>query len=106
MGRIPKATACSSKVVKALGLFWSLAREGAEMIYQFEQPFIVDGSKYQSTFGTAVVTSYQEGIRQTIDWYRAQTQSGLIEPHQSHKTSWVNVATLKPLLPQQQEVSK
>lgn len=104
VGRVPKVTAYSSKVVKALGLFWALAREGAEMIYQFEQPFDIDSNKYQSAFGGAAVTSYREGIRQTIDWYRAQNQSN--EPHQSHKTNWVNAATLKPLLPQQQEVSK
>jgi nucleoside-diphosphate-sugar epimerase len=105
VGRVPKVTACSSKAVKALGLFWSLAREGAEMIYQFEQSFIIDSSKYQSAFGTATVTSYREGIRQTINWYRIQSQ--LSEPRQSHKTNWVNAATLKPLLPsQQREVSE
>jgi nucleoside-diphosphate-sugar epimerase len=104
VGRVPKVTALSSKVVKALGLFWPLAREGAEMIYQFEQPFVIDSSKYQSAFGEAAVTSYREGIRQTIDWYRTQSQSS--EPRQSHKTNWINTATLKPLLPQQQEVSE
>ncbi len=98
VGRVPRVIACSSRVVKALGLFWPLAREGAEMIYQFEQPFIIDSSKYQSAFGKATVTSYQEGILQTLDWYRTQTQSRSNEPRQSHphKTSWVNATTLKP----------
>jgi nucleoside-diphosphate-sugar epimerase len=104
VGRVPKVTAYSSQVVKALGLLWSLAREGAEMIYQFEQPFIIDSSKYQSAFGEATATSYQARIRQTIDWYRAQGQSGSNKPHQSdqRKTNWVNADTLKPLLPSQQ----
>jgi secreted protein with Ig-like and vWFA domain len=60
------------------------------MIYQFEQPFVIDSSKYQSAFGEAAVTSYREGVRQTLNWYRAQAQSGPNEQHQSHpnKTGW------------------
>jgi nucleoside-diphosphate-sugar epimerase len=68
--RVPKVTAYSHRFVKALGLFWPLAREGAEMVYQFERPFIVDSSKYKHAFGEATVTPYREGIRQTVGWYR------------------------------------
>jgi nucleoside-diphosphate-sugar epimerase len=74
VGRTPKVTACSSRVVKALGLFSSLAREGAEMIYQFEQPFIIDSSKYQHAFGENAATPYQTGIQQTINWYRGKSK--------------------------------
>jgi nucleoside-diphosphate-sugar epimerase len=74
VGRVPKVTAYRSRFVKALGLFSSLAREGAEMVYQFEQPFIIDSSKYQCAFGEDTATPYREGIRQTIDWYRGKSK--------------------------------
>lgn len=74
VGGVPKVTAYRSRFVKALGLFSSLAREGAEMVYQFEQPFIIDSSKYQCAFGENAATPYQEGIRQTINWYRGKSK--------------------------------
>ena len=39
--------------LRALGLVNPLMRELAEMSYEFEEPFVLDTSKYQSTFGTA-----------------------------------------------------
>jgi nucleoside-diphosphate-sugar epimerase len=69
-GNPPKIGALSSTTVKTLGLVWPLAREGAEVVYQFEGPVVLDGSKYRHAFGGCEVTPYREGIRQTIDWYR------------------------------------
>jgi nucleoside-diphosphate-sugar epimerase len=69
-GNPPKIGALSSTTVKTLGLVWPLAREGAEVVYQFGRPAVLDGSKYRRTFGAYEATSYREGIRQTIDWYR------------------------------------
>jgi hypothetical protein len=41
----------NSRLVTALGVVWPLARHGGEMLYQFEQPFVVDGSKHTRAFG-------------------------------------------------------
>jgi nucleoside-diphosphate-sugar epimerase len=87
VGKVPKVTAYSHRFVKALGLFWSLAREGAEMVYQFERPFIIDSSKYKQTFGESAITPYQEGIRQTINWYRGRSEYSSDEQHRSHQES-------------------
>jgi nucleoside-diphosphate-sugar epimerase len=107
VGRAPKVTAYSHQFVKALGLFWSLAREGAEMVYQFERPFIIDSSKYKHSFGKGTVTPYREGIRQTIDWYRSLSESGSYEPRRSHreffKMNSSNEEIFKSLLPTQQK---
>ncbi len=107
VGGAPKVTAYNHQFVKALGLFWPLAREGAEMVYQFERPFIIDSSKYKHTFGKGAVTPYREGIRQTIDWYRSISESGSYEPRRSHrklfKMNSSNEDTLKSLLPTQQK---
>jgi len=45
-----------------------------EKFYQFERPFVLDGSKYRRTFGGYEATPYREGIRQTIDWYRQDSE--------------------------------
>jgi nucleoside-diphosphate-sugar epimerase len=58
-------------VLRALGLVNPLIRELAEMEYEFEAPFVLDTTKYTSTFGPAG-TSLNDAIRQTVEWYRRQ----------------------------------
>lgn len=60
----------SSRVARALGLLWPLAREGAELVYQFEMPFVIDGSAFARHFPGLVPTSYDSGIARTLSWYR------------------------------------
>jgi hypothetical protein len=43
---------------------------GAEIVYQFEMPFVVDSGKYAGAFGEGEATPYRDGIRRTLDWYR------------------------------------
>lgn len=69
-GRPVPISRISSRVGKGLGLVWPLAREGAEMIYQFEQPFVVDASDFTSRFGSTP-TPYAESVGLTAHWYRA-----------------------------------
>ena len=70
IGNPPKIGALSSTIAKTLGLFWPLAREGAETVYQFEKSFVVDGGEYRRAFSGYEAIPCREGIRQTIDWYR------------------------------------
>jgi len=69
-GRDAKVGAVGSRAAKALGLFWPLACEGAGIVYQFEQPFVVDSGKYAGAFGEDEATPYRDRIRRTLDWYR------------------------------------
>ena len=39
--------------LRALGLVNPMMRELAEMAYEFEEPFVLDTTKYESTFGAA-----------------------------------------------------
>ena len=48
-----------------LGHFSALVREGAELVYQFEQPFVVDGTRAAREFGVRP-TAYQDGVRSTL----------------------------------------
>jgi nucleoside-diphosphate-sugar epimerase len=57
--------------LRALGLVNPLLRELAEMSYEFEQPFVLDTSKYEATFGTAT-TPLVTAVADTLTWYRAR----------------------------------
>ncbi len=57
-------------VVRALGFVNPMMRELAEMSYEFDQPFVLDTSKYATTFGAAA-TPLATAIADTIAWYRA-----------------------------------
>lgn len=55
--------------MRALGLVNPLMRELAEMSYRFEQPFVLDTAKYESTFGTAS-TPLATAVAETVAWFR------------------------------------
>ena len=75
-GEDAKLGAVGSRVAKVLGLFWPMAREGAEIVYQFEMPFVVDSGKYARAFGEDKATPYREGIKRTIEWYHRNLGAG------------------------------
>ena len=58
--------------LRALGLVNPLIRGLAEMEYEFEKPFVLDTTKYESTFGAAGVTPLAGAISETVAWYRTQ----------------------------------
>jgi nucleoside-diphosphate-sugar epimerase len=68
-GTRPRVTALGTPAVRALGLLSPLARHGAEMIYQFERPFVVDGSRFARAFG-AKTTPVEDAVATTLDWFR------------------------------------
>jgi nucleoside-diphosphate-sugar epimerase len=56
-------------LLRALGLVSPMMRSLAEMEYEFEEPFVLDTTKFESTFGgsgTPLVTA----IGATVAWYR------------------------------------
>ena len=57
--------------VRALGLVNPMMRELAEMSYEFDEPFVLDTSKYQSTFGAAG-TPLAAAVAATVAWYRTR----------------------------------
>ena len=60
--------------MRAMGLFSPMMRGLAEMAYEFEEPFVLDTSKYRSTFGTDI-TPLNTAITETVDWYRRESRS-------------------------------
>jgi nucleoside-diphosphate-sugar epimerase len=55
--------------VRALGVFNPTIRELVELSYEFEQPFVLDTSKYESTFGSSA-TPLKVAVTATVKWYR------------------------------------
>jgi hypothetical protein len=46
-----------------------MMRSLAEMAYEFEEPFVLDTTKYRTTFGNAG-TPLETAVTETITWYR------------------------------------
>ncbi len=57
--------------VRALALVNPMLRGLAEMAYEFDEPFVLDTSKYQSAFGAAG-TPLAAAIAATVAWYRTR----------------------------------
>ena len=58
-------------MMRVLGVFSPMMRGLAEMSYEFEQPFVLDTSKFNTTFG-GTPTPLATAIDDTIAWYRTQ----------------------------------
>ena len=50
-----------------------------EMLYEFEEPFVVDHSKFERAFGDHA-TPLKEAIGDTVRWYRGKRPAGNIRP--------------------------
>lgn len=73
-GESASIRAAPSWVVRAMGWFNPTMREVAEMLYEFEEAFVVDHSKYEAEFG-AKVTPHRDGVRRTLEWYRLRNRA-------------------------------
>lgn len=69
-GVAPKCNAMSRFMMILGGLFIPEAKESVEMMYEFEQPFIVDSSKFEQAFEMQA-TPLKEAIRETVAWYKS-----------------------------------
>jgi nucleoside-diphosphate-sugar epimerase len=58
-------------VMRALGVFNPTMRELVEMTYEFDEPFVLDTTRYESTFG-ATGTPLTAAVTETVRWYQAQ----------------------------------
>ncbi len=54
-------------IMKLLGLFVPMVRELKEMAYQWDEPFIVDDSRFRRQFGDRVVAEV-EAAKATVEW--------------------------------------
>jgi len=59
----------SKLALRGLGLFNPVLRSMVEMTYQFDLPFVLDTTHYESTFGTTG-TPLHQAVVTTLAWYR------------------------------------
>lgn len=55
------------------GFFIPEAKESVEMMYEFEQPFIVDSSKFEKIFGVKA-TPMRQALKETVAWYKSHPE--------------------------------
>lgn len=75
VGKPARIQAAPKIVLRALGLFNPPLRETIEMLYEFEEPFVVDHSDFTRTFGDHA-TPLGEAIRESVRWYREHRSLG------------------------------
>ena len=73
LGKPVKIQAAPRWLISMLGIFDPTMRELPEIMYQSEQPFVVDHGKYERAFG-ANTTPHLEAIRKTLEWYRQKAR--------------------------------
>jgi nucleoside-diphosphate-sugar epimerase len=75
VGKPARVQSAPKILLRALGLFNPGIRETIEMLYEFEEPFVVDHSKFERAFGERA-TPLGEAIRETVRWYREERPAG------------------------------
>jgi nucleoside-diphosphate-sugar epimerase len=75
VGKPARIQAAPKILLRAMGLFNPGMREMIEMLYEFEEPFVVDHSKFEEAFDEQA-TPLREAIRGTVRWYREERPAG------------------------------
>jgi nucleoside-diphosphate-sugar epimerase len=75
VGKPARIQAAPKILLRAIGLFNPGIHETIEMLYEFEEPFVVDDSKFEQAFGKHA-TPLEEAIRGTVRWYREERSAG------------------------------
>ncbi len=73
-GTDPQIQAMPNWMVSLVGLFNGTVRELKEMLYEFEEPFVVDDSRFEAAFGSHA-TPTTDAIEATLAWYRAHPKN-------------------------------
>ena len=74
IGRPVKTRTVGKLGLTLVGLFQPVVREFKEMLYEFEEPYVVDHSQFAAAFG-ANVTPHTQAIRETVQWYQNRAQA-------------------------------
>jgi nucleoside-diphosphate-sugar epimerase len=68
-----KISSMSKLTMKMVGMFIPEVKEMVEMLYEFDQPFIIDSSKFEQTFGIKA-TPMRNAIKETVAWYKSHPE--------------------------------
>ncbi len=68
----PKVSALPSFLVGLLGLFDGQLRELKEMLYEFEDDFVIDDTRARNTLGLTP-TPLDQSLAATLTWWKERT---------------------------------
>lgn len=68
-GKKPRISAVPRFMVKLMGTFLPVMHELYEILYMWEEPFVVDHGRFEAAFGFKA-TPLDEAIAQTVEWFR------------------------------------
>jgi nucleoside-diphosphate-sugar epimerase len=71
-GQPPRLATYSPLLIRLAGLFDSVLRELPELAYEFDAPFILNGSRYQAAFAGSP-TPHCDALRATLAWYAGRS---------------------------------
>ena len=69
-GNRPKPRALGRTLFRFFGALIPNAGEMNEILYLYEEPMLLDGSKFSAAFPSFTYTLHREGIRRTLEWFR------------------------------------
>jgi len=69
----PKISSMGKFMMAIGGLFIPAAKETVEMMYEFEEPFVIDSSKFEKRFGMKA-TPIRQALKETVAWYKSHPE--------------------------------
>lgn len=69
LNRDPRIRSMGRTMMMLGGLFIPEARESVELLYEFNEPFVVDDSKFRAAFQIEP-TPIEVGVENTVEWYQ------------------------------------
>jgi len=69
---------------KILALFIPQLKEADEMLYQFENEYIMNYDKFQSRFPEFKLTTYEQGVKDMIQSFKPANKTNLLNAAPSH----------------------
>ena len=70
LGYKPKLKVLKKGIISFLSPFVPIVKEIKELLDQWEQPFVIDGSKYRKVTGNTGYTPHKEAITKTLTWFK------------------------------------
>jgi len=70
VGRNPQLKVLHKALLTLIAIHNPQVRELLELLYEYEEPYALDDSKFRTRFPDFKYTSYQEGIKKTLEWLR------------------------------------
>jgi len=69
-GKKPNIGILNERMIREAGQLNAEVQELIELLYEFEEPLVLDGSKFSTKFPLFRYTSHEEGIKKAIHWYQ------------------------------------